>query len=151
MSAGSGPSHSRTARPPVSSTTPSPVRSLTRRLAPPPPPPPPPPPRGATAIGVASRALVSTLATRSAPSKATMRLESGSGAQERPPRVAAGERPRKRRVRLGAAGRQAARAAASSAAPSARAISGRGCDRLDLDRVQTPPGAEDAPDLHFAL
>src|SRR2546426_12597165 len=143
MSAGSGLSHSRTARPLVSKTTPWPVRSLTSRLAP--------PPRGATAIGVASRALVNTLATRSVPSNATIRLESGSGAQEWPPMLAAGERPRKRRVRLGAASWQAASAAASSAAPSARAISGRGCDRLDLDRVQPADVAMNAHDLHLAF
>src|SRR5436309_1195360 len=143
MSAGSGLSHSRTARPLVSKTTPWPVRSLTSRLAP--------PPRGATAIGVASRALVNTLATRSVPSNATIRLESGSGAQEWPPMLAAGERPRKRRVRLGAASWQAASAAASRAAPSARAISGRGCDRLDLDRVQPADVAMNARDLHLAF
>src|SRR6266705_6457573 len=141
MSAGSRLSHSRTVRALVSKTTPSPVRSLTRRFR----------PRGATAIGVASRELVNTLATRSVPSNATIRLESGSGAQEWPPMLAAGERPRKRRVRLGAAGQQAASAAASSAAPSARAMSGRGCDRLDLDRVQPAHVAMHARDFHFAF
>src|SRR6266571_233813 len=141
MSAGSRLSHSRTVRALVSKTTPSPVRSLTRRFR----------PRGATAIGVASRELVNTLATRSVPSNATIRLESGSGAQEWPPMLAAGERPRKRRVRLGAASWQAASAAASSAAPSARAISGRGCDRLDLDRVQPADVAMNARDLHLTF
>src|SRR6266566_8688702 len=141
MSTGSTLSHSRSGRPLVSNTTPSPVRSLTSSS----------PPSGATAIGVARRGLVSVFTTRKAPSKATTRLESGSGAQERPPRVAAGERPRKRRVRLGAAGPQAVSIAASSAAPEPRAISGRGCDRLDLDRVQPAHQAMGARDLHLAL
>src|SRR5256886_13709367 len=84
----------------------------------------------ATATGLASRGLVKLRATRSRSSSATSRLWSGSGAQERPPRDAAGERRRKRRVRLleGAAGdAQARSAAAHSPAPpaSARRISSR--------------------------
>src|SRR6266550_1239246 len=141
MSTGSRLSHSRSTCPAVSNTTPSPVRSLTSSWV----------PSGATAIGVPSVGLVNDLATRNSPSNATMRLESGSGAQERPPRRAAGERPRKRRESLGAAGLHAVTSTASSAAPSSRVISGGGCHRLDLDGVQPAHVLVSARHLHLTF
>src|SRR5439155_79836 len=94
------------------STTASPVRSLTSSSA----------PSEATATGLASRGLVTLRATPSLPSNATSRLCSGSGAQDRPPNDAAGERRRNRRVRLleggaeGAGDPQARSAAATGSA-----------------------------------
>ena len=95
----------------MSSTTPSPVRSVTSRSA----------PRAATATGTESRGPVTILTTRSRWSKATMRLLSGSGAHDEPPSAAAGERPRKRRVKPPGAGDRQAESAARSAAPTAGA------------------------------
>src|SRR2546430_115007 len=83
----SGLSHSRTTRPSpmVSTTTPSPVCSVTSSSV---------PPSGVTAIGVARRGFVIWRTTRSSRSNARSRPCSGSGAHDRPPRDAAGERSR---------------------------------------------------------
>src|SRR5438034_8468639 len=74
----------------VSTTTPSQVCSVTSSSV---------PPSGVTAIGVARRGFVIWRTTRSSRSNARSRPCSGSGAHDRPPRDAAGERSRNSSVR----------------------------------------------------